>query len=77
MVYKIHNPESDLQVRRGIGADKIRHLEDAVEILKEQIESLKLELCHKNHELEEIKQELSSTNHELCNVLELYTASSN
>lgn len=77
MVHKIPSPESELQVHRGIGADKIRHLEDTVEILKEQIESLKLDLCHKNYELEEIKQELSSTNHELCAVLELYTASSN
>lgn len=75
-VFKIHNPESYLQVPRGIDADTIQQLEETVEILKEQIESLKLELCYTNHELEEIKQELNYTNQELCAVNKLSAASS-
>ncbi len=75
-VFKIHNPESYLQLQGGIDADKIGQLEETVEILKEQIESLKLELCYTSHELEEIEQELNYTNHELCALNKLYAASS-
>lgn len=75
-VCKIHNPEIYLQLERDIDADKIRQLEDTVEILNEQIESLKLMLCYKNHELEEMQKELNYTNHELCVFNELYATSS-
>lgn len=74
--FKIHNPEIYLQVEAGINADKIQQLEETVEILKEQIESLKLELWYRNYELEEIKQELNYANHELCAVNEFYATSS-
>lgn len=74
-VSKIHNSESYLQVKRNIDANKIQQLEETVEFLKEQVESLKLELTYKNHELEEIKQELSYTNHELYTLNKLYVDS--
>lgn len=73
--FKIHNSEICLQVQRNIDADKIQELEDTVEILKEQIESLKLELCYKNHELEEMQKELNYTSRELCVLNELYATS--
>ena len=69
MSYQISNLESDLQVWRGIDAEKIEELEEKVEFLLELIEGYKLELCYKNYELEEIKQELSYTNQELCAAL--------
>lgn len=73
---KIHNPEGYFQLERDIDADKIQQLEDKVEILNEQIESLKLMLCYKIHELEEIQQELNYTNHESYVLNELYATSS-
>ncbi|MDF5730507.1 MAG: hypothetical protein PUP92_21410 [Rhizonema sp. PD38] len=65
MSYKTSNVESHLQVWRGIDVDKIEELEEQVEFLLEQIESLKLYLCQKNYELQEIKEELSKTTQEL------------
>lgn len=69
MSYKIPNAESHLQVWRGIDADTIEELEEKVEFLLEQIESLKLYLCDKDYELQEIRQELIYTNQELCTAL--------
>ena len=44
-------------------------IEDAVELLQEQVESLKQELHYKELELQQIQQELIFTNQELCAVL--------
>ncbi|MBD2004756.1 MULTISPECIES: hypothetical protein [Cyanophyceae] len=44
-------------------------IEDAVELLQEQVESLKQELHYKELELQEIQQELIFTNQELCAAL--------
>ncbi|MBD1928587.1 hypothetical protein H6F74_20380 [Trichocoleus sp. FACHB-90] len=44
-------------------------IEDAVELLHEQVESLKQELHYKELELQHIQQELIFTNQELCAVL--------
>lgn len=68
----MQNSETCLQIHKGTDADKILQLADAVEILSEQIETLKLELYYKNQELEEIKQELIYTNEELCIINELF-----
>lgn len=75
-IFKNTQSRNYFQVRRNINADKIRQLEDTVEILNEQIESLKLMLCYKSHELEEMQKELNYTNHELYVVNELYAATS-
>ncbi|MBD2773463.1 hypothetical protein [Iningainema tapete] len=69
MTYQIRDQESHLQVPRGIDADKILELEEKVEFLLEQIESLKQYLCHKNYELQQIEQELGYTNKELRDAL--------
>ena len=74
MSYKIHN--LDYLKVESIDADKIQQLEETAEILKEQIESLKLMLCYKSHELEEMQEELNYTNHELSVLNELYATSS-
>lgn len=68
----MQNSETYLQIHDGTDADKILQLIDAVEILSEQIETLKLELDDKNQELEEIKQELLCTNEELRIINELF-----
>lgn len=70
-VFKNTQSRDYLQVRRNINADKIQQLEETVEILNEQIESLKLMLCYKSHELEEMQEELNYTNHELSVLNEL------
>ncbi|MBD1836474.1 hypothetical protein H6F61_28285 [Cyanobacteria bacterium FACHB-472] len=44
-------------------------IEDTVELLQEQVESLKQELHYKELELQEIQQELIFTNQELCAAL--------
>ena len=62
----MQNLETYLEVQKNNGAEKIHELEDTVEILSEQIESLKLELDLKDRKLSEIAEELSYTNHELC-----------
>ena len=69
MSYKISNLETPLQVGRATDADKIYKLEETVEFLLEQIESLKLYLFHKNYELQQIEQELDYTKQELCDAL--------
>jgi chromosome segregation ATPase len=46
-----------------------KEIEDAVELLQEQVESLKQELHYKELELQQIQQELIFTNQELCAVL--------
>jgi len=69
MSYKISNLETPLQVSRATDADKIYKLEETVEFLLEQIESLKLYLFHKNYELQQIEQELDYTKQELCDAL--------
>lgn len=58
---------------KNIDVDKIQELEDTVEILTEQIVSLKLELSCKNQELSELAEELNFTNQELCSANELFT----
>lgn len=75
-VFKIHSYETYLQVQRDIDADKIQQLKETVNILNEQIESLKLMLYYQSHELEEMQEELNYINHELCVVNELYATSS-
>lgn len=70
MSYQILTVESPLQVR-DIDTDKIQELEETVEFLQEQIESLKQYLYHKNYELQQIEQELDYTNKELCTALNL------
>lgn len=67
------NLESCVQIHRNIDIDKIQELEDTVEILTEQLETLKLELYDKNQELSEITEELNWTNHELCILNQLFT----
>ncbi|MBV8882442.1 MAG: hypothetical protein JO235_00355 [Chroococcidiopsidaceae cyanobacterium CP_BM_RX_35] len=46
-----------------------QELEETIEILQAQIESLELELCYKNYELEALKQELKYTNQELSTAI--------
>lgn len=46
-------------------------IEDTVELLQEQVESLKQELHYKELELQQIQQELIFTNQELCGVLKV------
>lgn len=67
--------ENSVQIPRNVDANKIQQLEDTVEILTEQLESLKLELDSKNQELSEVVEELNCTNHELCILSELFTNS--
>ena len=71
MSYQIREQESNLQVGRGIDADLIQELEEKVEFYLEQIESLKLYLCHNIYKLQEIEQELGYTNKELREALSL------
>ena len=64
--------ESSLnQVQTGIvpNADTSRALEETIEILEAQVESLATELCYRNHQLEQMQQELRYTNQELCTVI--------
>lgn len=69
MTYEIRNQESHLQKWRGIDAEQSRELEETVEFLEEQIESLRQGLRHKSYELQAIKQELRYTNYKLCAVI--------
>lgn len=71
----MQNSENCVQIHRNVDVDKIQHLENTVEILTEQVETLKLELDYKNQELSEIKEELNYINQELCILNELYTDS--
>jgi hypothetical protein len=56
MSYKIRRLKSHLKVCRSIKAEKSWQLEETVEILKEKVESLNLELRYKSYELEKMKQ---------------------
>jgi hypothetical protein len=56
MFYKIRRLKSHLKVCRSIKAEKSWQLEETVEILKEKVESLNLELRYKSYELEKMKQ---------------------
>lgn len=56
MSYKIRRFKSHIQVCRRIEAERNWQLEKTVEILKDEIENLNLELCYKSYELEKIKQ---------------------
>lgn len=66
MTDKASSLKSQVQSRRVADVYRIRELEERIEILEAQLESLKLELCYKNDELEEMQQELRYTNQELC-----------
>ena len=55
MSYKIRRLQS-LKVCKSIEAEKNWQLEKTVEILKDEIENLNLELYYKSHELENMKQ---------------------
>ncbi len=52
-----------------IDSNKLLTLEDEIDILREQIESLKQLLHHQNEKLQETEQELKHTNHELAAAL--------
>ncbi len=56
MSYKIRRFQSYLKVCRSIKADKSWQIEENVEILKQEIERLNLELRYKSYELEKMKQ---------------------
>ena len=56
MSYKIRRLKSHLKACRSIEAEKSWQLQERVEILKEKIESLNLELRYKTYELEKMKQ---------------------
>ena len=56
MSYKIRRLKSHVQVCRGIQAEKTWQLEKIIDNLKEQIDSLNLELCYKSYEVEKMKQ---------------------
>ena len=71
----MQNSETCVQIHRNVDDDKIQQLENTVEILTEQIETLKLELDYNNQELSEIKEELTFTNQELCILNELFANS--
>ncbi len=67
MSYKIRRFRS-IQACRGIQTDKSWQLQQTVEILKEQIQSLNLELRYKSYELEQVKQS-RYTEHELYSII--------
>ncbi|MGI2908077.1 hypothetical protein [Tolypothrix sp. VBCCA 56010] len=56
MSYKIRRLHSHLKVCKSIEAEKSWKIEENVEILKEEIERLNLELRYKSYELEKMKQ---------------------
>jgi hypothetical protein len=56
MSYKIRRLHSHLKVCKSIEAEKSWQIEENVEILKEEIERLNLELRYKSYELEKMKQ---------------------
>lgn len=74
-----HQPEKKLAVQAiSIDADKLLDNWEEIELLHEQIASLKLELSEKNQQLQEIEEELRFTNqelrdanHELCEAVHL------
>jgi len=68
MFYKESRLKSQVQIGRDTNADRSWEIEDTIDILEAQIESLELELCYKNHKLEEMEQELRYTNQELCTI---------
>ena len=43
--------------------------QDENQLLREQVDTLKLELSYQSQQLQEIQQELSNTNHDLCTAL--------
>lgn len=51
----MENSETYLQIYKDISINAMLQLEDTLEILSEQLETLKLELDDNNQELEEIK----------------------
>jgi hypothetical protein len=56
MSYKIRRLKSQMQLRRGIEVNKTWQLQKIANILKQEVETLKLELYCKNYELEQIKE---------------------
>ena len=56
MPYKIRRLKNHVQVSRGLQGEKTWQLKKTIKILKEEIESLNLELCYKSYEVEKMKQ---------------------
>ncbi|MBW4605984.1 MAG: hypothetical protein KME22_01855 [Hassallia sp. WJT32-NPBG1] len=56
MPYKIRRLKNHVQVCRGLQGDKTWQLEKTIDNLKEQIESLNLELFYKSYEVEKMRQ---------------------
>ncbi|MEB3336017.1 MAG: hypothetical protein VKJ46_01045 [Leptolyngbyaceae bacterium] len=45
--------------------------QDEIEFLREQIDTLKLELSHRDEQLQQVQQELKYTNQELCRAFQI------
>jgi hypothetical protein len=56
MSYKIRRLKSHVQLGRGVQADKTLEVKNTIKMLKEEIDSLKLQFCYKSYELENMKQ---------------------
>lgn len=67
-LYK-NNQRQKYKKLRLIDTKNLVKLEDETEILREQIESFKQILCHKNQKLHQTEQELRDTNNELSAAL--------
>lgn len=67
-----HQLMSGLEKRKAFIDSEILLPElEEIALLREQIESLMLELLEKNEDLRELEQELQSTNEELCEALKI------